>query len=97
MLKALARKAGLKKLIFMDFYRMDLAQPHKTALPSIISLFNSHIFVIGMWQRSSKCRIIPSILLYFIFILLVFHPSFLNNQNFTCLFTVLKVSRICAF
>jgi len=25
MLKALAKKAGLKKLIFMDFYRMDLA------------------------------------------------------------------------
>jgi hypothetical protein len=76
MLKALTRKAGLKKLIFMDFYRVDLALPHKIALPSIIPLYNWHIFAIGMWQRASKCRIIPSILLYFTFILLLFHPSF---------------------
>jgi len=38
MLKAVARKAGLKKLIFMDFYRMDLAYPYKRALPSFIPL-----------------------------------------------------------
>jgi len=60
----------------MDFYRMDLAYPYKRALPSNIPLYNSHIFVIGIWQRESKCRIILPILLYFIFTLLVFHPSF---------------------